>query len=118
AVRDVGTDEKTGNIITAPHIVWHAEPVDVTASEAMQAATESRAPATRATAKTLLDDMLKNGPCSSDEIEETAKANGISRSTLFRAKAELKIKAVKDGPLKDGERTWRWHLPEQKGKQT
>jgi hypothetical protein len=29
-----------------------------------------------------------------------------------RAKAELKIVAIKDGPMKEGQRTWRWHLPQ------
>jgi hypothetical protein len=29
--------------------------------------------------------------------------------TLYRAKAELKIRAVKDGPMKDGQRAWRWY---------
>ena len=46
------------------------------------------------------------------DIEEAAEANGISRRTLFRAKAELKILAMKDGPMKEGQRTWRWHLPQ------
>jgi hypothetical protein len=31
---------------------------------------------------------------------------------LYRAKVELKIRAVKDGPMKDGQRTWRWHVLE------
>ena len=48
----------------------------------------------------------------SADVEEAAEANGISRRTLFRAKAKLKILAMKDGPMKEGQRTWRWHLPQ------
>jgi hypothetical protein len=110
-VREVGRDEKTGERIFAPHIVWHPEYVDVTASEAMQAAAESKAPAARDSAKTFLRDMLSAGPVAKAEIEEAAEANGIAERTLHRAKGELGIQAVKDGPVKDGQRTWRWHPP-------
>ena len=112
SVREVGTDEKTGEPILAPHIVWHPDYVDVTASEAMQAAAESKSPAARDTAKQFLTQLLSNGPCPSADVEEAAEANGVPRRTLFRAKAELRIVAMKDGPMKEGQRTWRWHLPQ------
>jgi DNA polymerase len=111
SVREVGADEKTGEPIFAPYIVWHPEYVDVTATEAMQAAADSKAPAARDSAKNFLKEMLADGPVASDEIEEAAAANGIAERTLYRAKAELRIRAVKDGPMKDGQRTWRWHPP-------
>jgi hypothetical protein len=107
----VGKDPKSGNPIIAPHIIWGAEYVDVTATEAMQAAAEAKSPAARDTAKSFLEDMLSNGPVAAADIEEAADANGIAERTLYRAKAELKIRAVKDGPMKDGQRTWRWHPP-------
>jgi hypothetical protein len=108
---DGGVDQKTGATIRAPYIVFGPDPVDVTAAEAMQAATEAKGPAARDTAKNFLNDMLSPGPVGAEEIEEAAVANGIAKRTLYRAKAELGIKAVKDGPMKDGQRTWRWHLP-------
>jgi putative DNA primase/helicase len=37
---EVGTDKQTDNPIRAPYIVWHPEPLDITATEAMQAAAE------------------------------------------------------------------------------
>ena len=40
--RDVGKDEETGDIITAPYILWEDTYVDVTAVEAMQAAADTR----------------------------------------------------------------------------
>jgi hypothetical protein len=107
--REVGKDEKTGEPIWAPHIVWHPEHVDVTASEAMQAAAGSKSPAARDSAKKFLEDILSAGPVAKADIEEAAEANGISERTLYRAKAELKIAAKQDGAMKDGHRTWRWH---------
>ena len=107
STRDVGVDAETGKPIRAPHIVWHTEYVDVTAVEAMQAATESRSPTARDTAKNFLREILANGPVNAAEIEEAAEANKIADRTLRRAKDELGIIAKKDGP--NGE--WRWHLP-------
>jgi hypothetical protein len=112
AVREVGKDEQTGETICGAHIVWQPSHVDVTATEAMQAAAEGKAPAARDSAKTFLEDLLANGPVGSSDVEEAAEANGIAQRTLYRAKAELGIQAVKDGPVKDGQRTWRWHRKE------
>jgi DNA polymerase len=113
--RKVGVDAKTGKEIWAPYIVWQSEHVDVTATEAMQAAAESKAPAARDTAKNFLKEMLVDGPVAQTDVEEAARANGIAERTLHRAKADLKIRAVKDGPMKDGQRTWRWHPAPPKG---
>jgi DNA polymerase len=108
--RTVGIDPETKAPIIAPYIVWTGH-VDVTASEAMQAASENKSPSERDNAKEFLIDLLSNGSLPSAEIEEAAEADGISQRTLFRAKRELKIKSKKDGLRKDGEPTWRWHLP-------
>jgi hypothetical protein len=100
--RDVGKDKTTGAIISAPHILWHAQHVDVTAVEAM---TATKSPAARDEAKKFIVDYLAAGPVSSTDVEEAAKANGISRRTLFRAKADLGVAAKKSG---DG---WTWQIP-------
>jgi putative DNA primase/helicase len=104
-VRHVGKDKTTGEVIQAPHILWHAQHVDVTAVEAM---TATKSPAARDEAKKFLADYLASGPVSSTDIEEAAAANGISRRTLFRAKADLGAEAKQ----KDG--SWSWHLPQPK----
>jgi putative DNA primase/helicase len=101
-VRDVGKDSATGEIIKAPHILWHAQHVDVTAVEAM---TATKSPAARDEAKKFLTDYLAAGPVPSTDVEEAAGANGISRRTLFRAKADLGVAAKK---TKDG---WTWQIP-------
>ena len=96
----------------APYIIWHPEPVDITAIEAMQAAANSKSPSARDTAKQFIEALLSSGPVSSTEVQEAAKENGISRSTLRRAQEDLRIDVRRDGPLNDkGERTWQWHLP-------
>jgi putative DNA primase/helicase len=101
-LRDVGKDKATGEIIQAPHILWHAQHVDVTAVEAM---TATKSPAARDEAKKFLAGLLANGPVSSTDIEEAAAANGISRRTLFRAKSDLGVVAKKS------ERGWTWQIP-------
>jgi hypothetical protein len=67
--------------------------------------TATKSPAARDEAKKFLADLLATGPVSSTDVEEAAKANGISRSTLFRAKTDLGIAAKKG---KDG---WTWQIP-------
>jgi hypothetical protein len=106
--REVGTDKKNSKPIWAPYIVFDPQYVDVSASEAMQAAADNKSPGARDATKKLLREMLANGPALRTEIEEAANNNGIGRMTLFRAKAELGIVAKKshatNGP-------WTWELP-------
>jgi putative DNA primase/helicase len=101
-LRDVGADRYTGEPIRAPHIIWHAQHLDISALEAM---TATKSPAARDEAKKFLADLLAAGPVASTEIEDAAAANGISRRTLFRAKAELCVEA------KQQKGKWQWHMP-------
>jgi DNA polymerase I-like protein with 3'-5' exonuclease and polymerase domains len=111
-VREVGADKRTGRLISRPYIVWHTEPVDITASEALQALIGSKSPSARDNAKQFIEDLLENGPVGAKDVQEAAKENGISRNTLRRAAEELKIIIKKDGPKNDkGEATWQWRLP-------
>ena len=80
--RPVGTDKRTGKDIIAPHIEWFPEHVDVTGNEAMQAASTSKAPGARDSAKKFLEDILADGPVLKTEIEDAAEANGVSERTL------------------------------------
>jgi DNA polymerase len=107
--RETGICAKTGQIIRAPYIIWAKEPVDVTAVEAMEAVSGSKAIGELDRAKQFLTELLGAGPMPSTEIEEAAKADGIAIRTLRRAKDALKIKPRKDGQDKDGQPIWRWH---------
>jgi DNA polymerase I len=105
-VRDVGVDPNTGKTIVAPYVIWESQYVDVTATEAMQAASENKSPGARDEAKKFLLAILASGPVAKTEIEEAAKAEGISERTLYRAKRELNnVIAKKDAA--DGRWTWR-----------
>jgi hypothetical protein len=108
---EVGRDKRNGLAIEAPFLIWDAEYVEITATEALQAATENKAPGARNTAKKFLRELLRNGPVAATEIEKAAKAEGITTRTLHRAKQELGIVAKKDGP--DGK--WQWYLHKEDG---
>lgn len=110
-VRPVGTDPETGKEILAPHVLWEPQHVDVSAVDAMQAASNNRAPAARDEAKKFLADMLARGPVAKAEIEDAAKGNSISLRTLERAKRDLKVVAKKDDAAFHG--GWFWCLPDQ-----
>ena len=110
--RDVGTDLETGAPIVAPYAVFEPDYVDVTATEAMQAAGESKSPTARHDAKQFLKDLLAGDPVKMTEVLEIAKANCISLRSLERAKRELKVIA---DPVKNPETGvidhWVWKLP-------
>jgi hypothetical protein len=102
--REVGKDRKTGEAIWAPHVVWYPQPVDVTASDAMQAAGGQSGYAKRE-ARDFVMARLEAGPVKAKDLFEEAEQSGISKSTLMRVKKELKICSRKVG----GE--WIWELP-------
>src|SRR5262249_2865480 len=99
AEREVGIDKKTRKPVRAPYIVWHPDPVDITATEALQAAAESKSPSARDNAKYFLEALLSNGPISSKDVQEAARENGISARTLRRAKDDLGVEIKPDGPV-------------------
>ena len=110
SARVVGSDPKSGKPIQAPFIIWDPGYVDVTATEALAAASESKSPSAREDAKQFLLAMLANRPVPSAEIEEAAKANCISMATLRRAKDDLRIVARQEKGKPRG--SWVWELPE------
>ena len=113
-VRQVGADPETGEPIRAPFIVWEPGYVDVTATEAMQAASENKAPGARDKAKNLLLALLTGGhEVPADEIEDTAKGHGISLKTMRRAADDLKVVVDKDRSTPKGK--WFWKLPPKEG---
>ena len=109
--REVGTDPNNDRTIVAPYLIWEPQYVDVTATEAMQAASESKSPTARLDAKQFVLDILAAGPVKRTEIDETAEANGISLRTLMRAKRELKNVVAR--PVKNDKGVtdyWVWEL--------
>jgi putative DNA primase/helicase len=107
----VGIDPDTQSEIWAPHVLWDSQTVEVTATEAMEAAEsgEGGARARRKEAEEFLRSRLAHGPVAQKDIEEEAKANCISPATLRRAKNDLGIRANKErGKVGGG---WVWEMP-------
>jgi putative DNA primase/helicase len=112
-VAPVGHDPETKAEITAPHVIWDSKHVEVTASEAMEAADGGggRQAALRE-AEEFLRSRLASGAVSKEEIEEEAKAHDISvGGALKRAKKKLQVQTWKEKAM-DGK--WFWRLPEAK----
>jgi DNA polymerase len=111
-VQHVGADHRNNKPIIAPFIVWETGYVDISATEALQAASENKSPAATDEAKRFLLDMLANGPVAKKEIEDAAEGCEISLATLRRAKRILRVIAEKDRASPTG--GWFWKLPQQK----
>jgi hypothetical protein len=109
-VATVGHDPQTGEEIRAPHIHWFPQHIEVSASEAMQAAADNRSPAQIETAMHFLNDLLTEGAVEHGEVEEAAEVEKISNATLRRAAERLKIQKSKQRGVKDGK--WYWRLPD------
>ena len=108
----VANDPDTNVEIWAPHVLWDSEHVEVTATEAMEAAEGGggSARARRKEAEEFLKSRLASGPVWVTEIEEEAKAQLICvTGALKRAKQDLRIKAWKEHGKTDGR--WFWELP-------
>jgi putative DNA primase/helicase len=112
-----GYDHRDGDEIKAPRVIWEHEHVEISAVQAMQAENSGAAAHNpRKEAKEFILQLLAdNGPTAADDLDKTAKAEGISNATLRRARDQLKkegkIKRVKDGltgpwiwKLTDGEK--------------
>ena len=108
-VKTVGHDPKLGVDINAPYIVWHSQHVEITANEAMEAATGKTA---KREAREFLLDRLEAGPVKYDDIVDEAKQQGIAMATLRRAKKDLQVKPWKERGKVDG--SWFWELPARK----
>jgi hypothetical protein len=103
----IGT-QLVSNGIIAPHVIWDDAPVDMTANEALAAASAAlKDGGAVERAKDFLRGLLASGPVDANEGEEAAKAHGISARTLDRARSALGVKANKDGY----QGAWCWKLP-------
>ena len=68
---------------------------------------ENKSPGARDEAKKFLLAILANRPVAKTEIEKAAKAEGIAKRTLYRAKRELKNIIAKKDAAHGG---WTWRL--------
>lgn len=90
----VGPDQ---NILTS-HIVWDSQPVEITADQALEQASEKRRGSSSAEATEFLRERLEDGvPRTVKDLEDEAEGVGISKRTLERARRKLGVRAKKDG---------------------
>ena len=87
----VGHDHRDGRAIRQPRVVWGYEHVEISAVQAMRA--ESGGGGARDALKDAKDFLLQtladSGPTPAKEIDEAAGEEGISETTLKRAKVAL-----------------------------
>ncbi len=89
-------------------VAWDAEPVTVTANEALSVdRPRDDKPTERDTATDWLRELLGDGPLPTTEIKSQASEAGFAWATLRRAKERLGIRPRKSGF--DG--GWTWELP-------
>lgn len=104
-LRAAQVDSPAGAIKTC-QVIWHSEPVTVTADDVMRPdVTEADKP--RDAAKEWLQDVLGNGPIGTTQMQAMTREAGFAWATVRRAKDELGIKPSKtrfDGG-------WEWALP-------
>jgi hypothetical protein len=105
-------EHQLGSGIDTCRVLWETQPVSVTADQALAVQHGDRSELDEA--KAFLLDALAAGKAPSAEIERDADGNGISKSTLRRAKQALGVQAVKVGqPGKpDSPGKWFWRMPD------
>jgi len=102
-------DPDSGVTTMAPHILWQPKHVEVTATEAMQAAADDRSPAQIESAMRFLTDLLSEGAVEHGEVNEAAEVERIAARTLRRASDKLGVEKRKQKGAMTGK--WYWRLP-------
>ena len=95
--------------INVAHIVWE-EIVDITADQAVAAASASKERGQQSSVVLFLLDMLSNGPVPQSFIEERAGAHGFTYEQLRRAKKKMCVVTFKEKGVEHGK--WIWALPQ------
>ena len=108
-------DPRTGADLLAAKVEWE-EAVDITADQALAAATPTKDKGPQSGAVGFLLDVLANGPVPVKIIDERAVARGFSKDQLKRAKQKMCVGAFKEGGKLDG--PWFWALAEHTPPQT
>jgi putative DNA primase/helicase len=100
-----------GQGIVASRVLWDAEPVTITANQAMAAdATGTESRTAKAEAMELLQDALAAGPMAAAEINRVAREHGFSAKVVRSAREALRVQIERDG-FGPGSKS-RWSLPE------
>ena len=90
-------------------LTWESGPVDLNADGVLAAMAGRGGDGTRDEAREWLRDVLSPGPQPAADVKERAGADGIKPRTLDRAKADLGVKATREGYGSAGR--WMWYMP-------
>jgi hypothetical protein len=93
-------------------IAWDG-PTHQTATSLLGEAAQAAAGGALDEAKKVLRAILANGPLAATLVQRQALQAGISRGSLFRAKAALGVRSRKLGGADPSEQSWRWSLPDE-----
>ena len=87
-----------GGDILASRILWDAEPVGITADEALSAdAAGNETRTAKAEAMELLQGALAGGPMPAKEVVRIAHEHGLTAKAVRSAREDLKVKIERDG---------------------
>jgi putative DNA primase/helicase len=105
----IGQDEDSGLPITAPHVVWGKDTIDITADEAVRAAAGGgKQRGKQQEIQAFLREALKSGqPVPAKDVIAKATERGYSQDQLLRARAKLGV--VTEQPAGGGG-GWTWQL--------
>jgi putative DNA primase/helicase len=97
-------------------LVWEPEPIaDLDVEGVVRGVLpdqgELKEPGAREMARDFLREMLDDGTQWAVDVIAAAQANGITRSTLFKARHDLHLRAGKVGQPDSTEQAWYWWLP-------
>jgi hypothetical protein len=96
--------------IRASRVVWEADPVAITANEAMAANAGGTGNRTaKVEAMEFLQAVLAHGPTPASEVNRMAREHGLTSKTVRSAREALKVKIGRDG-FGPGSRSL-WSLP-------
>jgi len=114
--RVVEVDTGDGSGMRAPRVEWIPGVLDVDADSLLAPkpkATDTDEDSAKGDAVRHLMDVLKSGPVRSPVVYDGAKAAGISKRTLERARGALDVRSV----MVEGSPGWHWRLPLTKAEQ-
>jgi putative DNA primase/helicase len=99
--------------IVGSSVAWEAEPVTITADQALQAtdAQSTGKGSAGAEAEEFLRNALATGPVAMKDIQAEAKEAGLSWATVRRAKDRLGVEAERKSHGRDGGGRWTWAMP-------
>jgi putative DNA primase/helicase len=98
--------------IVGSSVVWEADPVTITADQALQAADDrGGGGGPGADAEEFFRNALADGPIAVKDLQAEAKQAGLSWATVRRAKDRLGVVAQRESHGRDGGGRWTWAMP-------